>query len=1633
MKNIKKISIIIFSLFVCLFVMLQFESNRVRANISIADEHDTRYTYTDQQVYKVRKLGTGKSTIHYITSQSEIYVDYTGNGYMSSPSDKLDHIGDLLIYDMYTFKWCRNTYSSSSTCDNTGIDSSKYDERGLIGRNGYHFLGYKREYGGINKRSFIIEAPTVSEDMELYLWLRGNAYGSSVGYFTSDEDIESNSSSSSNPRVFKFYIDDTAPTMSLSGTSTSYAKSRNITVSFSDLESGAFSVSCNFELLPTLHYNASFNLITSSTYVCTYTNTKKTGNIAVMDKSGNIAYVTANIYVDATAPNINLSSSTMYDSHTFVALPDEDITITIKDNITLSSAVIKYCWSTTTSCDAFTISPIPYSALTNAPETTGYYYLIVDTVSDGVGNQSNLVARYYVSNNAYTFKSVSTYETTINMLDMFVSGIEGVEQDYFKFLVDDENFEYLITIGYMSPNQGYGDRFNLYKSFKFKGTSYIYSYQLPRNNFGNSSWFRILINGVSMGFSIRVYFDDDLPSLSVTGTSTVWTKNNRSIVLNASDKTTGIQKYYCNGTWVDSVSTSYTCVISNTAKYVDVGVMDSTGNTTIETVPAFVDKTSPTVSNEYSYFKGSLLFLLYNSIDEHSGIDTYSCDGGSTWGNYSFCSYSNPSQVSSVTLGVKDNVGNIAVLTIEHDFREEGLLEGMTGAGESTEWINTDRTIVITPTDSTFIWKYYCNSTWVESSEPTYSCVFSTTTKTATIGGLDHSGVERLITVDVYVDKTNPKISTVGESTEWTIVDRTITLSGSDDHSGVAAYSCDGTTWNASTSNNYDCKFTQTTKTATVGVKDRAGNILTKTINVYVDKTNPKISTSGESTEWTKSNRTITVTGSDDHSGVAAYSCDGTTWISSTSSSHGCQYTQTTRTATVGVKDRVGNISTKTVNVYVDKTKPYGTITKEFTTAQIDLINSKFYIPFTPGDSHSGVKTLTVTNSGTFDTDKIWFPISSIDNQSITFVYKITDKVGNVLEVTETIDVTVSYDDVLSAQIKAGIQQKIDTGRTLASRNNGNQLSYTLDDDVATIISNMGPFGIDLNSDLIDLRYLFISNETNGDLGLYKGISRHTSIYIIADELVTPLGQKQKQNQKISLILFFEDLSILVATGTITPTSMAVLSTTFDTYENVETNYVGAGLGNDGTVVSFSDDVTSSMAVTLGTNNKIEKRDVYGVLEWEKAITSSGKVELKKVINNEYGILVLGETTSGSINGTSYPLMGGKDILVIRLDKQGNILFTNVIGTKYEDDVISADMIENKIAILTSNEESSIVYTMNIDGSNVNETIAAGVGIHPNNVALIGNRMVITGSVVQETMVVGENGSISPKTAYIQLFEDGLLSWTRILGASTDVSFYSVDLDNNNIYIVGQSDSVVLHDNLGNTKIVDSYGNKDGMIIKYDYLGNMLQLSFIGGVGDDTFNQILVSNSKVIVAGTTTSEEVTASHYMNNNYRINKIDETDALIITLNKSLIIEDGLNLSYEEGVELQEIGINQYTEQLMILSSSGVHTQKVVDDTLEFEVLYKDGMLSIKANEEIVSATLYDGTHYYDIGEGIEVPYGAYEVKVVSVTGQTIVQVVGFEPETIDHSILPMLAMFASIATLGILTILVIKKYKKEYVIA
>ena len=365
-------------------------------------------------------------------------------------------------------------------------------------------------------------------------------------------------------------------------------------------------------------------------------------------------------------------------------------------------------------------------------------------------------------------------------------------------------------------------------------------------------------------------------------------------------------------------------------------------------------------------------------------------------------------------------------------------------------------------------------------------------------------------------------------------------------------------------------------------------------------------------------------------------------------------------------------------------------------------------------------------------------------------------------------------------------------------------------------------------------------------------------------------------------------------------------------------------------------------------------------------------------------------------------------------------------------------MNDNRIAIISSvNENEGSLITMNVDGTGLDIKPIESTRLNLTSVAINANKVVVAGTTESDTLNGSTIGNVGNKDAFIQLYVDNNLSWTRRLGSTGNDIFYSVSLDNSNIYVVGQSEASILHDNLGSTKMLDVYGEKDSLLVKYDYEGNMNQISAVGGEDVDTFNQILVTSDKVIIAGKSGSVNVTASHAASGSLLINKLSHMDTVIITMDKDLIIEEGLNLNGDEADLVQEIGINQYTEQLMILSTEGVHTQKVVESTLDFDVTYINGVLKVKANEEIVNATAFNGTNYYEIGNGIELEEGVYEIKVTSASGQTYSKnytvEIGMTPIATSNNIIPMISLFVSILTLSILSILVIKKYKKEIKIA
>lgn len=164
----------------------------------------------------------------------------------------------------------------------------------------------------------------------------------------------------------------------------------------------------------------------------------------------------------------------------------------------------------------------------------------------------------------------------------------------------------------------------------------------------------------------------------------------------------------------------------------------------------------------------------------------------------------------------------------------------------------------------------------------------------------DKASNTKSCSVDVYVDKEKPKCGAItGASTSWTAGNRTITVACSDGNGSGCKKS------------SYTQTFSSTTKTANITIEDKVGNKTNCPVNVYVDKTNPSCSIS-KSTNSTVESLTLTVNGSDAHSGVSSYS-----WSSASSgfSSTRTKSISSNGTYSAWVKDAAGNVGGCSISV----------------------------------------------------------------------------------------------------------------------------------------------------------------------------------------------------------------------------------------------------------------------------------------------------------------------------------------------------------------------------------------------------------------------------------------------------------------------------------------------------------------------------------------------------------------------------------------------------------------------------------------------------------------------------------------------------------------------------------------------
>ena len=469
-----------------------------------------------------------------------------------------------------------------------------------------------------------------------------------------------------------------------------------------------------------------------------------------------------------------------------------------------------------------------------------------------------------------------------------------------------------VTItGICSDTGGSGCAGDVTKVYDFTTNSTIESPGYVSDNCGN-------IAPCPANITVRV--DRSPPNISVSGNPTDWVNTNQTLTINASDAQSGIDNVAVNGTNVPIVNGIRTYTLTGNGIYT-VSATDKAGNvaTNIQTV-TFIDKVPPscvssggndqwtatsrtlvgTCSDTISGCVNNTITKQYTTqissttetpgmVYDRAGNSTVcpanqtvridqtppncaSSGGSDDWTNGSrtllgTCTDAHSGCVSNVTKlyneqinvinqspgTVYDNVGNSRVCPANQTIRIDREAPTCVSTGGNTVWSNNPITITGVCSDTG-------GSGCIGDTTATFSNYTDTTT--ASPGPVvDRAGNSTMCPANrtVKVDPDMLTCASSGGSNDWTSGSRTLT--GTCGTNGKS--NCAGNVWKIYTSN-----INSTTESPGI-VYDDIGNykICPANQTVRIDKDAPSCSSTGGSSEWYTTNRTIRGNCSDGFSG----------------------------------------------------------------------------------------------------------------------------------------------------------------------------------------------------------------------------------------------------------------------------------------------------------------------------------------------------------------------------------------------------------------------------------------------------------------------------------------------------------------------------------------------------------------------------------------------------------------------------------------------------------------------------------------------------------------------------------------------------------------------------------------------
>jgi alpha-tubulin suppressor-like RCC1 family protein/uncharacterized lipoprotein NlpE involved in copper resistance len=480
--------------------------------------------------------------------------------------------------------------------------------------------------------------------------------------------------------------------------------------------------------------------------------------------------------------------------------------------------------------------------------------------------------------------------------------------------------------------------------------------------------------------------------VTISNVSEGWSNQNLFVQLSASDELSGVAKtfYSINGSQLTEGTTP--TIIQEGSNILSFYSVDNAGNNEeVKTVEVKIDKTSPETNFVISdQLNNKELTLNLTALDTFSGVaKTFYSVNGSEFveGNTFSISADGNNKVSFYSV---DNAGNIEELKTEEVLLDKKAPE--TVSDISNKWNKGDMSITLTATDDlSGVANTFFSLNGSEFSEGTTFNVNKEGNNKVIFYSVDNAGnVEEFNTKELKIDSTPPlTVSNVEE--KWSNGEFRVELTPADYLSGVAKtfYSVNGSEFVEGTMFVIEADIISKVSFYSV---DNAGNVEDfKTVEVKIDNTAP-VTASDISDTWNKGDVTVTLTASDDLSGVekSFYSVNGSDFAEATTFTVTKEGINNVSFYSV---DNAGNVEeVKTAKVNIDNTAPETTsdITDKWNKGDVT-------VTLTTSDDLSGVVESFYSINGSDFSEGTTFTVTKEGINNVSF-YSV-DKAGNVEQV----------------------------------------------------------------------------------------------------------------------------------------------------------------------------------------------------------------------------------------------------------------------------------------------------------------------------------------------------------------------------------------------------------------------------------------------------------------------------------------------------------------------------------------------------------------------------------------------------------------------------------------------------------